>query len=129
MTRFDNRGLDHVAIAVADVERSQDFYESVLGLERVHEEWEMPVVLAANGSGLAVFDRELHPSSTPDDVEPPAVRILHIAFRLGREGFDEARVSLRERGIETRFSDHGISHSLYFEDPDGHQIELTTYDV
>jgi catechol 2,3-dioxygenase-like lactoylglutathione lyase family enzyme len=129
MTGFDNQGLDHVAIAVADVERSQDFYETVLGLERVHEEWEVPVVLAANGSGIALFDRALHPSSTPDDVEPPAVRILHIAFRLPRDGFDEARVSLREHGIETRLSDHGISHSLYFEDPDGHQIELTTYDV
>jgi catechol 2,3-dioxygenase-like lactoylglutathione lyase family enzyme len=129
MTRFDNRGLDHVAIAVTDLERSRRFYEGVLGLERVHEEWEVPIVLAANGSGLALFDRDLHPSSTPDDVEPPAVRILHIAFRLPRQGFDEAQAALGEHGIETRFSDHGISHSLYFDDPDGHQIELTTYDV
>jgi catechol-2,3-dioxygenase len=129
MPRFDNRGLDHVAIAVTDLERSRRFYEDVLGLERMHEEWEVPIVLAANGSGLALFDRDLHPSSTPDDVEPPAVRILHIAFRLPRPGLDEARAALGERGIETRFSDHGISHSLYFDDPDGHQIELTTYDV
>ncbi|MGH2962648.1 MAG: VOC family protein [Solirubrobacterales bacterium] len=129
MTRFDNQGLDHVAIAVTDLERSRRFYEDVLGLERVHEEWDVPIVLAANGSGLALFDRDLHPSSTPDGVEPPAIRILHIAFRLARTGFDEARAALGERGIEARFSDHGISHSLYLDDPDGHQIELTTYDV
>jgi catechol-2,3-dioxygenase len=129
MARFNNQGLDHVAIAVSDLEGSQRFYEQVLGLERMHEEWEMPIVLAANGTGLALFDRDVHPSSTPDDVEPPAVRILHIAFRLDRAGFDEARTALADRGGEVRFSDHGISHSLYFDDPDGHQIELTTYDV
>jgi catechol-2,3-dioxygenase len=129
VARFNNQGLDHVAIAVTDLEGSQRFYQEVLGLERMHEEWGMPIVLAANGTGLALFDRDAHPSSTPDDLEAPAVRILHIAFRLDRAGFEEARAALTGRGGEVRFSDHGISHSLYFDDPDGHQIELTTYDV
>jgi catechol 2,3-dioxygenase-like lactoylglutathione lyase family enzyme len=129
VAHFNNQGLDHVAIAVTDLERSRRFYEEVLGLERVYEEWDVPIVLTANGSGLALFDRDLHPSSAPEDVEPPALRILHIAFRLDRSGFDDARDALAERGIETRFSDHGISHSLYFDDPDSHQIELTTYEV
>jgi len=129
MARFNNQGLDHVAIAVSDLDRSQRFYEQVLGFEREHEEWDVPIVLAANGTGLALFHRDVHPSSTPDDTEPPALRILHIAFRLDRAGFDESRSALAEEGIENRFSDHGISHSIYFDDPDGHQIELTTYEV
>jgi catechol-2,3-dioxygenase len=129
MARFNNRGLDHVAIAVRDLDRSQRFYQRVLGLEREYEEWDVPIVLAAEGTGLALFHRDLHPSSTPDDVEPPAVRIMHIAFGLDRAGFDEAREVLAGEGIEVRFSDHGISHSLYFDDPDGHEIELTTYEL
>ena len=49
MTRFNNEGLDHVAIAVADVERSRRFYADVLGLEREHQEWDVPVVMVARG--------------------------------------------------------------------------------
>ena len=129
MTRFNNEGLDHVAIAVSDIDRSQRFYTEVLGLERTHEDWDVPVVLSASGSGLALFPKEMHPSSVPDDAEAPAIRILHIAFRLDREGFDVARESLERDGVAASFSDHGLSHSVYLRDPDGHQIELTTYDV
>lgn len=126
MARFGNQGLDHVAIAVADVERSRHFYADVLGLEREHEAWEVPVVMAAKGSGLAIFPQHMHSASGDGE---SAIRILHIAFRVDREGFERAREELAERGLDPRFSDHGISHSLYFDDPDGHQIELTTYEV
>jgi catechol 2,3-dioxygenase-like lactoylglutathione lyase family enzyme len=129
VAKFNNQGLDHVAVGVRDVERSREFYERVFGLERVYEDWDVPLVLAAEGSGIALFPEETHPSPTPDDVDPPAVRILHIAFRVDREGFEDARAELAQAGIDFHFSDHGISHSLYLRDPDGHQIELTTYDV
>ena len=86
MARFGNQGLDHVAIAVADVERSRRFYAEVLGLERAHEAWDVPVVMAAEGTGVAIFSADLHPSATPDDAEAPAMRILHIAFRVDRAG-------------------------------------------
>ncbi|MBA2301662.1 MAG: hypothetical protein H0W08_03415 [Acidobacteria bacterium] len=52
-----------------------------------------------------------------------------IAFRLDREGFDAARAALGRMGVAAHCSDHGISHSIYLRDPEGHQIELTTYDV
>ena len=126
MAKFGNQGLDHVAIGVEDVERSRLFYADVLGFERAHEAWDVPVVMAANGTGVAIFDKELHPG---DGDGTPAVRILHIAFRVDREGFERARAELDERGLEPRFSDHGIAHSIYFNDPDGHQLELTTYEV
>lgn len=129
MTRFNNEGLDHVAIGVEEVERSRAFYEQVLGFERTHEEWDTPVMMTTRGTGIALFPKEIHPSPTPDDVEPPAVRILHIAFRVDRAGFDAARAELPRSGADVHFSDHGLSHSLYLRDPDGHQIELTTYDV
>jgi len=55
--------------------------------------------------------------------------VLHVAFRVDRESFETAQKTLERREIDFRFSDHGICHSIYFEDPDGHEIELTTYEV
>jgi catechol 2,3-dioxygenase-like lactoylglutathione lyase family enzyme len=126
MVKYGNEGLDHVAIAVSDVERSRRFYADVLGLEHAHAEWDVPVVMAANGTGVAIFHKDLHPGEGKAN---PDVRILHIAFRVNRDGFERAREELTERGLTPRFSDHGIAHSIYFEDPDGHQLELTTYQV
>jgi catechol-2,3-dioxygenase len=43
--------------------------------------------------------------------------------------FERARHDLHERGIAITFADHTAAHSIYFTDPDGHELEITTYDV
>ena len=129
MGRFNISALDHVAIGVADVERSCAFYARVLGFERLIPEWDVPIFMGTGSIGVAIFDRELHPSATPDDTEPPAVRIMHFAFRVDRAGLEAARAELAGEDFKLTFTDHGLSHSLYFRDPDGHLVELTTYDV
>jgi catechol 2,3-dioxygenase-like lactoylglutathione lyase family enzyme len=55
--------------------------------------------------------------------------MLHLAFRADRENFLAAQQELKKRGIKFEFQDHEIAHSIYFRDPDGHQLEITTYDV
>jgi catechol 2,3-dioxygenase-like lactoylglutathione lyase family enzyme len=55
--------------------------------------------------------------------------MLHLAFRANRENFLTAQGELKKRGIKFEFQDHEIAHSIYFRDPDGHQLEITTYDV
>jgi catechol 2,3-dioxygenase-like lactoylglutathione lyase family enzyme len=123
MASFRTEGLDHVAVAVADLDRSEDFYREVLGLERVIPEWDPPRVMASGGSGIAMFPEG---DDFPGETAP---HILHIALRVDRDAFEAAQAELAERGIETSFSDHGAAHSIYFEDPDGHRLELTTYEV
>src|SRR3954452_8548742 len=120
---FHVQGLDHVALAVADQRASESWYRGVLGLGREYSaEWgDTPVALMAHGSGLALF------KSPPDDNQ--GIRLRHIAFRVDRENFDLAQADLDGRGIAFELQDHGVSHSIYFRDPDGLELELTTYEV
>jgi catechol 2,3-dioxygenase-like lactoylglutathione lyase family enzyme len=122
--RFHVQGLDHVALTVGDQQASDSWYRDVLGLERKHADaWgDAPIALMARGSGLALFK-----PPAPDG--NPAAGLRHIAFRVDRENFELAQDDLRDRGIRFEFQDHAVSQSIYFEDPDGLLLELTTYDV
>ena len=53
--------------------------------------------------------------------------MLHLALRASRKNFLAAQEELKHRGIKFEFSDHEIAHSIYFRDPDGHELEITTY--
>jgi catechol 2,3-dioxygenase-like lactoylglutathione lyase family enzyme len=118
------QGLDHVAITVEDLARSRRFYMDVIGLEPKFEEGHEPAFMLSHSSGLALFSRRSYPGTGADGV--PDLRVMHIAFRIARDEFDRARAELPSLGIDPRYEDHGSVHSIYFRDPDGHQIELTT---
>ncbi len=121
--------LDHVAIAVADPVASAAWYTEVLGMERRHEEvWgDIPIFVCAGKSAIAIFPRR-RPGGEGVTLDGGS-EVRHIAFRADRANFDRARAELAARGIETEFEDHVISHSVYFDDPDGFHLEITTYDV
>ena len=126
---FKIEALDHVALSVRDVERSAKWYVDVLGFERRHEGmWKgVPVFIGLGQTALALFPAKTADAKSPAD--RAAVRILHLALRANRENFLAAQRDLTSRGIAFQFEDHEISHSIYFCDPDGHQLEITTYDL
>lgn len=119
---FQIEGLDHVAITVRDLDESERWYSEVLGLERAQPQWDPPRIMAAAGTGVALFPAD-------DGEVAAAPHMHHIAFRVNRAAFDAARSELEGRGVSLSFSDHGAAHSIYFADPDGHRLELTTYQV
>lgn len=125
--RFHVDGIDHVALAVRDVARSVEWYQEVLGLERRHQDvWgDFPAIVAAGDTSLALF-----PVQTDSPKPRPGRDVLamrHLAFRVSAENFARARRQLAARGIAVEFQDHQIAQSIYFHDPDGHEIEITTY--
>src|SRR5438105_9935124 len=120
-------GIDHVAMGVRDVERSAKWYTDVLGFERLHEGvWGgVPTFVEKGNTGIALFpaSQEAQPSGHRE------IGMLHLAFRADRENFLAAQRELEKRGLKFEFQDHEVSHSIYFHDPDGHQLDITTYEL
>jgi catechol 2,3-dioxygenase-like lactoylglutathione lyase family enzyme len=125
-------GIDHIALAVADVERSASWFLEVLGFERRFEGmWNrVPVFVGKGTTAIALFPRrESHDSATAEQRRPNDVDMLHLAFRADRKSFLAAQEDLKRRGVPFDFEDHEISHSIYFRSPDGHKFEITTYQL
>lgn len=118
-------GIDHVALAVPDVERAAAWYIEVLGLERQHSKhWGgVPTFVGKGETGLALFPREERPTASAGGA------MLHLAFRTDAAGFLRAQQELAERAIPFSFENHVISHSIYFRDLNGVRLEITTYEV
>jgi catechol-2,3-dioxygenase len=125
---FEIDALDHVALSVRDVTSSAQWYAEVLGFNRLHEDkWSgIPVFVGNGNAAIALFPASEEIGSASAD--RAAVRTLHFAFRTDRENFLRAQDELRKRTIPFEFQDHEIAHSIYLRDPDGHRIEITTYE-
>ena len=125
---FQLEGIDHVALAVRDISRSIAWYGEVLGFEhRLPGMWDgVPAFIGKGTTAIALFPVRTDP---PPPRPPGSITMLHLAFRASREEFLAAQRDLRARRIEFHFQDHEISHSIYFRDPDGHELEITTYEL
>ena len=125
---FQLEGIDHVAMAVRDVEQSAQWYIEVLGFEhRFPGMWDgVPTFIGKGTTALALFPLR---DDSNSEVSRRGIRMLHLAFRATRPEFLAAQRDLQRRGIAYEFQDHDISHSIYFRDPDGHELEITTYEL
>lgn len=120
-------GIDHIAMGVRDIERSAKWYGDVLGFARLHKGmWNgVPTFIGKGSTGIALFPANQEPEKSVDR----EIRMLHLAFRADRKNFRVAQTELEKHGIKFEFQDHEIAHSIYFRDPDGHQLEITTYEI
>lgn len=98
---------------------------SILGFEDVSpRQWAgTPILLRLGATFLALFPQTSRTQSLD-------IHLSHVAFRAATySAFQLAQDELRTRGIAFEFQDHEVSHSIYFTDPDGFQLEITTYDL
>lgn len=123
---IDIQQIDHVAITVRDVEKAESFY-SRIGFERVLK---IPraTFLRHGEAILALFpaNPQAREGKARGAMDRSAIAIQHLAFRVADGTLETWRGKLEAAGIATRGPlEHEINCSLYFEDPDGHQLELT----
>jgi len=126
---FELEGIDHVALSVRDVERSAQWYIEVLGFERRHDGmWNgVPTFIGTGTTAIALFPARTSNSKTA--AHRDEIKILHLAFRADHKSFLAAQEEFKRRGVKFYFQDHEICRSIYFRDPDGHELEITTYEL
>ena len=115
--------LDHVSLNVSDRARSIAWYRDVLGLEQLNQPTgdDEPVFMGRPGLQFGLFQAQRQ--SPAREHESSGLR--HVALVV--DDLDAAQEQLRSLGVEFRYEDHGNALSVYFGDPDGHVLELTTY--
>ena len=116
--------LNHTIVSCRDQQRSAAFLTGILGLPAATRFGHFLVVEADNGVSLDFAE-------TSGDITSQ-----HYAFLVGEEDFDAAFGRIREQGLaywadpgRTRagaVSDRDGGRGLYFEDPDGHLLEIIT---
>jgi catechol 2,3-dioxygenase-like lactoylglutathione lyase family enzyme len=133
------RGLHHYAYRCRDCEETRHFYEDLLGLPLVH------VIKAdhvpstgeycpyvhiffqmTDGSCIAFFDLGDNVAAIASPNTPAWVN--HIALRVDSvDALKAAKARLEAAGVEVLgITDHHIIDSIYFFDPNGIRLELTT---
>lgn len=107
-------------LTVADLERSEAFYTSQVGLSVLARD-ATELTLGADRRPLLVLEEE--PGAKP---ARGAAGLFHSALLLP-ERADLARWlahAIRDRVALTGLSDHFVSEAIYLDDPDGHGIEI-----
>jgi catechol 2,3-dioxygenase len=137
------RGINHVVLNVRNLEASHRFWTELMGFRCVAELKPTPgrprpkmrfysgvdpqgdvthhdVALAEVPQGAAGTDRE------PWDLMPGRVGLNHVAVAWpDRESWLKQLEFLRAKGVPfQRRVNHGMTHSVYVSDPDGHGIEV-----
>jgi glyoxylase I family protein len=108
-------GIDHVVLHVTDLARSRRFYTEILGMTIEHD-YPHHLFLGCGKQRVALF--------TTDDKDGfQAGRDMnHLALNAaGRH--EEIVAALRERGVKVT-GRTGDDRCIYFEDPDGHQLQI-----
>ena len=138
MNAFPILHIDHVELFVPDRYEAAGWYRRVLGLEilSAYEHWAAgsggPLMISSDDGStkLALFEG-------PPQESKPTAGFHRVAFRADAEAFIEFLRRLGELDLKDQqgrpitfdsVADHKKAYSVYFSDPYGHRLEVTTYD-
>jgi catechol 2,3-dioxygenase len=120
------RRLQHAVLNCRDVEASVKFYTEILGMEVVSYNQERKMAFLSFGTehhDIALFQ---FPTETAM-LEPNHLGLNHLALEIegGEDQLKELYARFKARDVRIdRVTDHVMSHSVYFFDPDGNRLEI-----
>jgi catechol 2,3-dioxygenase-like lactoylglutathione lyase family enzyme len=120
-------GLDHLVLTVADLGRTRDFYERVLSMEPVvFSEGRHALAFGTQKINLHEAGREFEPKSavpTPGSADLCFLTDAPVAEVVEHLGANDVEIL---EGPVRRTGATGPITSVYFRDPDGNLIEVSS---
>lgn len=129
--------IHHVAYRCKDAKETVDWYKKNLNMDfilafaedhvpstKAFDPYMHLFLDAGNGNVLAFFELPTQPEMGRDENTPKWVQ--HIALKVkDRQALVQAKEHLETNGVDVLgITNHGIFHSIYFFDPNGHRLEL-----
>ena len=114
------QGLNHIQIAVSNLERSLAFYTGLLGMHELFREGPLVFLQSAEGNDIFTLRQAQGP------VDSSAGGMQHFGFAVRQEDHAAAVEEARKFGAEVLdVGQHGddILYA-YIKDPDGYVIEI-----
>ncbi len=115
------QGVNHVTLAIRDVEASFAFYAQVLGFRPVAK-WPKGAYLLAGDVWIALHQDE-------QTRRGPLPEYTHIAFSVPGSDFPALSERIRQAGAAIWQENWIEGDSLYFLDPNGHKLEIHASDL
>ena len=117
--------LGHLVLRVRNVDRAEEFYGGILGLEVKGRIEDKMVFFRSNPD----VDHDLAVMAIGEGAPGPnseGVGLYHFAYELGSfEELQDAYRTVVENNVRIAgYGDHGDTKGLYIYDPDGNEIEL-----
>ena len=110
------RGINHINLAVNNIEESFNFYKDILGLTPLCR-WDKGAYFTA---GSLWFCLSLDPKRSGD----PSPCYTHIAFDITEEDFSFMLKRLEKANVLKWKENISEGSSFYFLDPSGHKLEI-----
>jgi catechol 2,3-dioxygenase-like lactoylglutathione lyase family enzyme len=136
--QFQVEQVDHIELFVSDRYEAARWYERILGMRIVSEfeHWAAnsrgPLMISTpkGNTKLALFEGQPQGKRKTSGYHLVAFRVNGEQFLRFREVLSTLRLKDAEENIVTKekVSDHQGAYSIYFCDPYGHRLEITTYD-
>lgn len=122
-------GIDHVALSVSDLERSRQFYTEVLGLKVSEREYQKPGVEYFLDCGTSLVGLiQGDPKGDNHVLQDGGLGGNHFSFRVHTKDFDRIVEEIKSCAITvTYLKKREKSWSVYFLDPDGNKLEITSW--
>lgn len=110
------QGINHITLAVRDLDKSFTFYTEVLGFQPLAS-WNKGAYLLAGKSWIClILDSETRTE--------PLDEYTHTAFTVSEMEFQRLSERILRSGTKQWQKNRSEGKSLYFLDPAGHKLEI-----